>query len=376
MDFTIRRDVFSSAIQKTLGIVEKKTTMPILSNLLLRAIKNEIVIMATDMEIGLIATYEADIKTEGEITLPAKKFYEMVREIQGETIHVSKTDKDVVVLKSNKATYRILGMPVDDYPVLDESITFPLYPIKGAIFHELMKKTYFSIANDELRKNLNGAFLEIEKTGDRYMICMVSTDGHRLSLARFPLDLENFFVTSPENDVIIPKKGIGEMMRLLEDSENEEVFIGIGNGVFVTKVGNTTLKERLIDGAYPDYKRIIPVDQGARVTMDRNQLLHAVRRMLVMTSEKNTNMIMTLSADKVSLNSANSDIGEADDEIETKYGGEEISIGYNVKYIAEAIEVVEEDTIDFEINGSMKPTMIRGSGNENYLCIVMPLKIN
>lgn len=376
MDFNIKRDTFLSAIQKTLGIVEKKTTMPILSNLLLRAIKNEIVVVATDMEIGLTATYEADIIEEGEITLPAKKLYEMVREIQGENIHVSRTEKDVVILKCNKANYRILGMPSDDYPVVDENINFSLYPIKGSILQELMKKTYFSIASDDLRRNLNGTLLEIEKSGDDYVIRMVSTDGHRLSMANSYIVKDEFFTTDLNSDVIIPKKGIGEIMRLLEDSENEEALIGVNNGVFVIRIGNTTLKERLIDGTYPDYRRIIPADKGVKITIDRDQLLHAVRRMFVVTSEKYNNMIITMSPGKVCFNSANSDIGEANDEIETQYEGDEISVGYNVKYIADAVEVIEEKNIDFEINGDMKPTIIRGSGNDNYFCIVMPLKIN
>ena len=376
MEFNIKRDVFSSAIQKTLGIVEKKTTMPILNNLLLKATKSEIVVIATDMEIGLTATYPADIVSEGEVTLPARKLYEMVREIQGENIHVSKTDKDVVTLKCNKATYRILGMPSEDYPVVDENVDFRLSPIPGSVLHDLIKKTYFSIASDDLRKNLNGTLLETEKAGDSYIIRMVSTDGHRLSMAKFNLTQDEFFLTDFNSNVIIPKKGVGEIMRLLEDSKNDEVSIGVGNGVFVVKTGNTTLKERLIDGTYPDYRRIIPADRGLKITIDRDQLLHAVRRMFVITSEKYNNMIITLSNGKVCFSSANNDVGEANDEIETLYEGEEISIGYNVKYIADAVEVIDENTIDLEINGDTKPTIIRGSGNDDYFCIVMPLRIN
>jgi DNA polymerase-3 subunit beta len=376
MKFNIKREILLSAVQKTLGIVEKKTTMPILNNLLLKATLNEVVVIATDMEIGLTASYQAEILEEGEVTLPAKKLYEMVREIQGDNIHVSKREKDIVVLKCNKAIYHILGMPSDDYPIVEQSVDFTLYPIKMTILYELMKKTYFSIANDDLRKNLNGALLETEKYGDHYRIRMVSTDGHRLALSHSELVSNEFFLTEVDKSVIIPKKGIGEMMRLLEDSQSEEALIGVGNGVFVLKIDHTTLRERLIDSAYPDYRRIIPADRGIKIILDRDQLLHAVRRMFVITSEKYNNMIITISSGKASFSSANSDIGEADDEIEINYEGESLSIGYNVKYIAEAVEPIGEKNIEFEINGDMKPTIIRGSGNEDYFCIVMPLKIH
>ncbi len=376
MDFDINRDILLSAVQQTLGIVEKKTTMPILSNLLLRAVDNHLVVVATDMEIGLTASYEALVIHEGEVTLPARKLYEMVREVQGETVHLSRTDKDVVVLKCGKSSYRIPGVPADDYPVVEENIGFSLYPVKRSILYDLMKKTYFSIANDDLRKYLNGTLLETEKLGDAYVMRMVSTDGHRLSLARTSIPREEFFLTEVGGSVIIPKKGIGEMMRLLEDDQVDEVMVGLTRGVFALKTENTLIQERLIDGTYPDYRRIIPAESGVKVMLNRDELLHAVRRMFVVSSEKHNRMIINLSHGRVLLSSANNDVGEASDEIEAQYDGDEISIAYNVKYIADVIDVIEEESVELEVNGDTKPTVIRGSGNSDYFYIVMPLRID
>ena len=162
--------MFLGAIQKTLGIVEKKTTMPILNNLLIRTEKNRIKIMATDREIGLVADYEAQILREGDITLSAKKLHEMVREIQGETIHVAKNERDMVTLTCNKVIYRIPGLPAEDYPAVVDSEEIPLFKIKATLLKEMIRKTMFAMSADEMRKNLNGVFLETEKLGDNYGI--------------------------------------------------------------------------------------------------------------------------------------------------------------------------------------------------------------
>jgi len=376
MEFNIKRERFLSGIQKTLGIVEKKTTMPILNNLLLRAVApNLIQIMATDMEIGLVANYETDVVTEGEITVSAKKIYEMVREIQGENIHVVKNEKNVVIMNSEKAVYRILGIPADDYPVIEENNNFTFYKLKRDILKDLMRKTYFAISNDEMRKNLTGVLLETEKQNNSFLIRMVSTDSHRLSLAVADTKSGDFLATADYKNIIIPKKGVGEITRLLEDNEGEYINLGVMNGLLIVKTDKTILRASLIDGDYPDYKRVIPADRGVIIKIERDKLLHAVRRMCVVSSEKYNGMIMTLSPGRVSFNSINNDVGEANDEIEVDYSGEERNIGYNVKYFADAVEVIEEDIIDLEINEEMRPTILRGAGNDNYFCIIMPLRI-
>jgi DNA polymerase-3 subunit beta len=375
MEFNIQREIFLSGIQKTLGIVEKKTTMPILNNLLLRSINNKIIIMATDMEIGVISTYEAEVINEGEITVSARKLYEMVREIQGENIHVVKNERNVVIITCNKVVYRILGVPSEEYPAIEENENFIFYKMKGSILKELMKKTYFSISTDTERKNLTGVLMETEKNGDSFVMKLISTDGHRLSFASSFLGVGDFISTDAYKNIIIPKKGVGEIVRLLDDSEAENIFLGVDTGVLIVKTESTFLRVSLIDGDYPDYKRVIPVDRGVIIKISRDNLLHAVRRMCVVSSEKYNGMIMTISNKKVSFKSINNDVGEADDEIEIEYEGDERNIGYNVKYLSDAVEVIEEVNIDFEINEEMRPTILRGTGNDNYFCIIMPLKI-
>ncbi|OHE21097.1 MAG: DNA polymerase III subunit beta [Syntrophobacterales bacterium GWF2_56_9] len=372
MEFNVKREIFLTGIQKTLGIVEKKTTMPILSNLLLRAADDRLTIIATDREIGLVADYEAEIIQGGEITLSARKLHEMVREIQGEKIHVVKNERDMVMITCNKVVYRIPGIPADDYPVVAGQEEIPQGRIKGGILKELIRKTAFAMSTDETRKTLNGVFLETEKSAETSMIKMVATDGHRLALMRIDTGEKDFL--DLEKGVIVPRKGIGEIRRLV-DEETGDMSLGIGKGMLMIKTDHTLLKVSLIDGEYPDYRRVIPAEKGMVVTLEKDKFMHALRRMSVISSERYNGVIITISEGRLVMNSTNPDVGEANDEIDISYSGEERSTGYNVTYLADAVEVIDEGQVEFEIGAGMKPGVVRSIGNENYFCIVMPLKL-
>jgi DNA polymerase-3 subunit beta len=372
MEFTIKRDLFLGGIQKTLGIVEKKTTMPIQSNLLLRTEGQRVKIMATDREIGLVADYAAEVQQEGAITLSARKLHEMIREIQGETILVKKSDRDVVTLTCNKAVYRLPGIPADDYPVVVDPEEIPLYKIKGALLRELIRKTFFAVSTDEMRRNLNGVFLETGTAGETFTISMVATDGHRLAMMKVATGEKDFLLM--EKGVIVPRKGLGEIRRLLED-EAGDIWLGVCQGILILKTDHTLLRVSLIDGEYPDYRRVIPAEKGIEVRVEKEKLLRALRRMSVISSERYNGVVLTVAAGRVVLNSTNPDVGEANDEIDVEYQGEERSVGYNVTYLTDAIEVVDEEMVLLEIGEGMKPGVVRAVGNEDYLCIVMPLKL-
>ena len=223
-----------------------------------------------------------------------------------------------------------------------------------------------------MRKNLNGVFLETELLGDNMGLRMVATDGHRLSLMKVDTGEKEFLAL--EKGVIIPRKGLTEIRRLMEDTPGE-VSMGIRQGMVMIRTDHTLLKVSLIDGEYPDYKRVIPVEKGVLVEMEKDKLLHALRRMSVISSERYNGVIMTLSEGRIVLSSNNPDVGEANDEIEVIYQGEERSVGYNVAYLTDAVEVIDEERVELEIGAGMKPAVIRAVGNESYFCIVMPLKL-
>jgi len=373
MKFSIQRESFLEGIQKTLSIVEKKTTMPILNNVLIRAEKNKITIVATDREIGLVADYEAEILDKGDVTVSARKLYEMIREIEGDTVQFEANENHRVTLTSQKIIYKIPGLPADDFPsVTDDRNELNFYKIKGQLIERLIRKTSFAMSADEMRKNLNGVFFETIDDGGKNKLRMIATDGHRLAMAN--VDTEGTPFPQMEKGVIIPRKGLGEIRRLIEDAP-EEIFIGVRQGMCIIRTDSTMLRVSLVDADYPDYKRVIPTEKGVLVQFDKDAILHALRRMSVISSERYSGVIIKLEKGRMVLESANPDVGEAKDEIEVDYHDKEFSVGYNVKYLIDAIEVIDEKTLIFEIGAGMKPGVIRPAENDDYLCIVMPLKI-
>ncbi|MGD0021254.1 MAG: DNA polymerase III subunit beta [Smithellaceae bacterium] len=369
MELKINRNTFLDGIQKTLGIVEKKTTLPILNNVLLKAEANKLKIIATDREISLNSDYEAEIIKKGEITVSAKKLYEMVREIQGEVIYLSQ-DNNIVKISCQRAIYKIPGLPAEDFPDITEDRDIQFYNIKGIIIKELIGKTAFAMATDEMRKNLNGVLLEVILDESNNMLRMVATDGHRLALAKHSIS-ELFLETG--KGVILPRKGLMEIKKIIDEHEN--IKIGIHKNLFVVKTDNTLLKVSLVDADYPDYKKVIPAEKGINVVLEKESFLHALRRMNVVSSERYGGVILSFSEGKLTLNSTNLDVGEAMEEIDITYSGEDMDVGFNVNYLIDAISVISKETLLFEVGSGIKPSTIRETESDDYLCIVMPLKI-
>ena len=370
MEFKINRNTFLDGIQKTLGIVEKKTTTPILNNVLLKTEHNKLKIIATDREISLISDYDADIAEKGEITLSAKKLYEMVREIQGEVVHLTKSANNIVKVTCQRAVYKIPGLPADDFPSVGDIQNIQFFNIPGAAVKDLINKTSFAMAFDESRKNLNGVLLETATDGTTHTWRMIATDGHRLAVAR-----EITPEPCPEmtKGVIIPRKGLMEVKKITD--VHDGVSIGIQKNMLVVKTENTILKVNLVDGEYPDYKRVIPAEKGVSITLDKETFLHALRRMNVVSSERYSGVIISLTSGKMTLNSTNLDVGEATEEIDITYTGEDMDVGFNVNYVIDAVSVIPTENVIMEVGVGLKPTLIKPGEGDNYLCIVMPLKI-
>ncbi|HBH87294.1 MAG TPA: DNA polymerase III subunit beta [Syntrophaceae bacterium] len=373
MKFTVQRNTFLEGIQKTLSIVEKKTTMPILNNILLKTDNHKIKIVATDREIGLVADYDAEIITEGHVTVSARKLYEMIREIQGDSIQFESNESHRVTVTCQKIMYKISGLPADDFPsVIDDRGDVVFHTMKGQLIEELISKTSFAMSGDEMRKNLNGVLFETIDDGGKKTLRMVATDGHRLAIANADIGEESSFTL--EKGIIIPKKGLNEIKRLIEDAP-EEVSLGVRQGMCIVKTNSTMLRVSLVDAEYPDYRRVVPAEKGIVIKFEKNALLHALRRMSVVSSERYSGVIFTLSDGKMMLESTNPDVGEAKEEIEVAYHDQNISMGYNVKYLIDAIEVIDEETVIFEMGVGMKPGVIKPASNDEYVCIVMPLKV-
>jgi DNA polymerase-3 subunit beta len=321
----------------------------------------------------LVADYDAEILIKGDVTVSARKLFEMIREIEADTIQFEANESHRVTVTSQKIIYKIPGLPADDFPsVADDRSELNFYKIKGELLERLIRKASFAMSADEMRKNLNGVLFETIDDGGKNKLRMIATDGHRLAMAN--VDTEGIPFLRLEKGIIIPRKGLGEIRRLIENAP-EEIFVGVRQGMCVIRTDSTTLRVSLVDADYPDYKRVIPTEKGVMVQFDKDAILHALRRMSVISSERYSGVIIKLENGRMVLESANPDVGEAKDEIEIDYHDKEFSVGYNVKYLIDAIEVIDEKTVIFEIGAGMKPGVIKPAENDDYLCIVMPLKI-
>lgn len=370
MEFKIQRNTFLEGIQKTLGIVEKKTTTPILNNVLLKTDHNRLTIIATDREISLISDYDADVAEKGEITLSAKKLFEMIREIQGDIVHFTKSANNIVKVTCQRAVYKIPGLPADDFPSIADIQEVDFCNLPGSVFKDLINKTSFAMASDESRKNLNGVFLETVSDGTNHIWRMVSTDGHRLAVAK-AITAE----PGPElaRGIIIPRKGLMEIKKITD--VHDHISVGLHKNMFIVKSDHALLKVNLVDADYPDYKRVIPAEKGVSVTLDKESFLHALRRMNVVSSERYSGVIISFTSGKITLNSTNLDVGEATEEIDIEYTGEDMDVGFNVNYVIDAVSVIFRENAIMEVGSGLKPTVIKPSEDDSYLCIVMPLKI-
>ena len=395
MQFNVERNVFLEGVQRTLSIVEKKTTLPILSNILISTEEGKLKIVATDREIGLISYYDVEIISPGEITLSGKKLFEMIREVQGNVISFKKEDNNWVTLMSDKVVYNVPGIPVDDFPEVSDDEDVLFLKIKGNIIKEMTDMTFFAMSKDETKAHLNGIFLEMVRPRDSsetvitsaelndnlFSIRMVATDGSRLSLinsvllgdsTEFPV--ESSIQTELAKGIIIPRKGVGEIRKLLDEG-NDYIELGVKKRICILKKDNVILKVNLVDSEYPNYREVIPVDKGISIQLNRDQFLHSLRRMSVISSDKSSFVKIKLIEDMMILNSTDLDIGKANEEIEISYKGKEFEIIYNVNYLIDAIQVINGRDILFEMRAELRPGVIREAGNDDYMCVVMPLKM-
>ena len=368
MEFSIKRIVFLEGIQKTLSIVEKRTTLPILNNLLIRTESERIRIVATDREIGLTSSYDATIITQGEITVGARKLFEMVREMDGDVISVKVMENNWVNVTSGKIIYKIPGLSGDDFPDVEDTGTTESIQISCDVLKNVFEKTFFAISHDEMRPNLNGVLFEV--TDGR--VGVVATDGHRLSLANMPLVGEQQENVGMKG-VIIPRKGVSEIRKLIEGFDF--VNVSMTDGVCVVKNRDTVLRISLINADYPDYRRVIPQEGGVEVQVGKDPMLHSLRRMSVMSTEKFGGVKIEVYDNRMVLTSTNPDIGEAKDEIDVSYDGEKIEVGFNVRYLIDAMDPIDGDIVSFEMRSGDGPGVVRSAVSDTYMCVVMPIKL-
>jgi DNA polymerase III subunit beta len=371
MKLTIKKDEILKGLQRIQGVVEKKNTMPILSNMLLTAEANSVEIVATDLEIGLRGRYVAEVEKPGAVTVSAKKMYEIVRELPAEDVQIKVEDNNWVKIVSGQSQFKLVGLPKDEFPALPDVAEEGMIVIDGDTLRDMIKKTLYSVGENDARYVLNGLFVHMSQAKGGLNIRMVGTDGHRLSMIDRIVDAKH-----KEESLIIPKKAMLELRRILEeDTPKAELRLGFSKNHALFKRDGLVMVSKLIDGNYPNYQQVVPAKSTKKVTVSKDVFTHAVKRVSILSKEKTNAVKLQLEKDRLILSTNNPEVGEASEELAVDYKGEGVAIGFNSRYLMDVLSAMDRPMIALELNDSLSPCLITEEGDEHYKCVVMPMRV-
>jgi DNA polymerase III subunit beta len=372
MDLQIVKDDFLDGLYLTQGVVEKRNTLPILANVLIEATGSEVQLTATDLEVGIRKACQGKVARAGSITVNARKLYEIVRELPASEVVVRAGDGGWVEITSGKSRYRMVSIDPKEFPSIPAATAVAkkggvTMTLPASEFGELIDKTVFAVSTDETRLSLGGVFIE---STEKNQIRMVATDGHRLSLVEREVAGVHL-----QPGVILPRKGLVEAKRLLENAD-ADVTVSISSNLARVERAGVELFMRLIEGEFPDYRQVIPKQSSRTLRVDRDPLFGALRRVSILSSERSRGVKLHLQPGILEVITANPDIGEAMEEIEADYSGEEFSVGFNARYLLDVLSLAGvSGTIEIDLTDEVSPGVVRLAEDEGYTYVVMPMRL-
>lgn len=364
MEVILDRDAFLKGLQMVQNVVEPRQTLPILANVLLETEEGTVRLTATDLEVGARVSIPARVVGKGAITVSARKLAEIVKELPAAAVAVKVGDNSGMSIKCGGITYKLVGMPPDDFPPVVPASPGAWLTLDARILREMLTQTSFAVSHDETRYALNGVLFALSGKEMR----LVATDGHRLALSVRTLGEVGRPVTG-----IVPRKAITEVMRVL--GTGEEVQLGITDNQFVLQMPNFVMTARLIEGQFPNYEAVIPKGHPGKLLIGRGAVTAALRRVSVMAEERNKPVKLVLAPAALRLSASSQDLGEAEETLDVDYAGEEIAIGFNSKYLLDAIGPIEHEQIVLEFKDALSPGVVKSAGEEGYCCVIMPMRI-
>lgn len=365
MEFKINKTEFLRGLRLAQSIADRKSTMPMLANVLLHASgKDRLLVAATDLNVSVSAELSCKNVAPGGLTLGAKALHDIINSMPSDEVVLKRAENNWAEIRAGKVSYRLVGMPDRDFPKIPEHREADYSELEASVLREMIDRTLFSVSNDETRFHLNGVLFESDGTVCR----MVSTDGHRL--AKIERNVEG--APPLTSGVIIPKKGVTEIKRILDNGERCELAVKTPY-VFVRSSG-ITLAVKLIESQFPPYDAVIPKEHDRKVIVDRLRLLDALKRSQLMSSETR-GVKFTLGEGSLLLTSDNPDLGEVREEIDAEYSGDALSIGFNGKYVVEFLSAMTADQVSLELKGELDPGLLRPVSGDDYLGVVMPMRI-
>jgi DNA polymerase-3 subunit beta len=366
MELVVRKNDLLRELQLFQGIVERKNTIPILANVLMEAKADEVQMLATDLEVGLRSRCAASVGKGGSLTLPAKKFYEIVRALPDTDVRIEQ-DNSGVTVAADRFDSRMQTLPREDFPSVPDATGTPTATLPGKVFRDMVARTQFAITSEDTRYFLNGAQLVLGPT----RMTLVATDGHRLALVSVPREAD-----SGELKVILPKKTLMELSRLLGDADDVIRYEQGENHLFF-QVGDRLLISRKIDGQFPAYERVIPKGNDKRIEFERDRLTNAVKRVALLSNERSRAVKFLIESGKVEITSSSPEFGEAKEQLNVEYGGPALQICFNAQYVLDFLAVVETDGVVLELKDEVSQALMRPVNPEGYeyTYVIMPMRI-
>jgi DNA polymerase-3 subunit beta len=376
MELKIGTSELSRALGRSQGIVEKKTTMPILSHVLLEARKGGTLhVSATDLDVSVSAEHACEVLREGAVAVSARHLYDIVKALPDAQVTLKRAQNNYLEVVSGPAEFRIVGLPAEDFPALPKFDKVKLVAVPPQDLLTMIGLTDFAVSTDETRYNLNGVYFE-PSGGD---LRLVATDGHRLSLSKRPLEAD----LGLKKGVILPKKGLGELKKLLSEAvesgeEKPEVKMGfVENSAVVSwPHAKVSLVMRLIEGVFPDYRQVIPKQGEKLVKLGRQRFLETLKRISLLSSDKAHAVKLDLSPGLLKVLSQNPDLGEAKEEVTVEYQGEPLRIGFNARYLIDVLQALsDKQDIVLELADDLSPGVIKPEGDDGFIAVIMPMRI-
>lgn len=367
MHFLIKREDLVVELGKVGNVVERRQTLPILGNLLLGATDGRVEIVGTDLELEIGTQMPAQVEAEGSITVPARKFVDICRAFPANSLIEVKLDKERIAVKTGRSRFVLNSLPSSDYPRMGAVEGAFEVAIDRDRLKDLLGRTAFAMAAQDVRYYLNGMLWELD--GERFV--GVATDGHRLALAEEQLKEPVDAATK----VIVPRKTIGELLRILGGDDEVGVRVLLSSRSMVVEIGSTRLQSKLIDGRYPDYQGVIPQAPERQVSFDREIMRQALVRAAILSNEKYKGISIGFRPGLVHLKMQNPELDEGEEDVEVDYTGEPISIGFNVGYLVDVLNVIDRDTVEMRFSNANSSAVLRGAGAVGETFVVMPMRL-
>jgi DNA polymerase-3 subunit beta len=369
MELVVRKNDLLRELQLFQGIVERKNTIPILANVLMEAKGDEVRFLATDLEVGLRSRCTAAVAKSGSLTLPAKKFYEIIKALPETDVRIAE-DKGGVKVAADRFDSRMQTLPREDFPTLPESAGAASATLSRASLKEMVAKTQFAITGEDTRYFLNGALFVLRPES----MTLVATDGHRLALVT--VRREGKPADGDEIKAILPKKTLGELSRLLMEGDGDISYERGENHLFF-RVGDRLLISRMIDGQFPAYERVIPKGNDKRIEFERDRLTNAVKRVALLSNERSRAVKFQIEKGGVDVTSSSPDLGEAKETLPVEYAGSGMQICFNAQYVLDFLSAVSTDVVSLELKDEVSQAVLRpvGADGYDYTYVIMPMRV-